>query len=163
MADSVIAYIGLGSNLETPVEQIRRALKELDLLADTSLLAHSSLYSSLPVGPAGQPDYINAVAKIRTRLAALDLLDSLQAVEQAHRRIRLERWGPRTLDLDLLMYADQIIEHPRLQVPHCRIPERPFVLIPWQEIEADLDVPGMGSLASMAGHADTTGLQRRDD
>ncbi len=162
MADSVIAYIGMGSNLEGPVDQIQRAFEELDLLASSSLLAHSSLYSSLPVGPAGQPDYINAVAKLDTQLSALSLLDALQGIEQAHLRVRKERWGPRTLDLDLLMYGDQLIEHPRLQVPHCRIPERAFVLLPWLEIEPELEVPGMGSLSNMAEQADSKGLRRRD-
>ncbi len=158
MAAPVIAYIGMGSNLEQPVDQIKRALLELGRLVDSALLAHSSLYRSLPVGPAGQPDYINAVAKLSTQLPPLELLDALQAVEQLHRRVRNERWGPRTLDLDLLMYGDQLIDNSRLQVPHIRIPERGFVLIPWREIENDVLIPGMGYLSALATEADCTGL-----
>ncbi len=160
MVDSVIAYIGLGSNLEEPISQIRLALQELDALDTCQLLEHSSLYRSEPIGPPGQPDYINAVAKIDTSLQPLELLDVLQGLERQHHRIRRERWGPRTLDLDLLLYADQLIEHPRLTVPHCRIAERAFVCYPWLEISPGQVIPGMGRLKDLATGLSAQGLER---
>ncbi|WP_249975233.1 2-amino-4-hydroxy-6-hydroxymethyldihydropteridine diphosphokinase [Vreelandella olivaria] len=135
------AYIGLGSNLENPVTQVRQALIELNDLPLGRLVAASSLYATPPVGPQDQPDFINAVAAIETRLSPLALLDQLQALEQRHRRRRLRHWGPRTLDLDLLLYDQQAINHPRLQVPHPEMHERGFVLIPLAELVRALDHP----------------------
>lgn len=129
-----LAYIGLGSNLEEPVRQVRQALDELGELPLCQRVAHSSLYATSPVGPQDQPDFINAVAAIETKLSPLALLDQLQALEQRHRRRRLRHWGPRTLDLDLLLYAQHTIEHPRLRVPHPYMHERAFVLVPLEEV-----------------------------
>ncbi len=137
----VRTFIGLGSNLEDPLDQVRRALQELAGLEDCQLTCHSSLYRSDPVGPPGQPDYINAVAELKTLLPAHELLDRMQAIEQAHRRVRKQHWGPRTLDLDLLLYGEEVIDSERLQVPHPFIRERSFVLYPLAEIAPDLVFP----------------------
>lgn len=134
-------FIGLGSNLEDPVQQVRDALAELSQLPRSSLRAQSSLYRSDPVGPAGQPDYINAVAELATDLEAHELLDQLQAIEQLHQRKRVQHWGPRTLDLDLLLYGEQHIESSRLTVPHPYLSQREFVLYPLAEIASDLQLP----------------------
>ncbi|WP_434728885.1 2-amino-4-hydroxy-6-hydroxymethyldihydropteridine diphosphokinase [Pseudomonas soli] len=127
------AYIGLGSNLDEPTEQLRSALQALDLIAETRLAAASALYTSDSLLP-GQPRYTNAVAAIDTALAPLDLLDALQAIENGQGRVRKERWGPRTLDLDMLLFGDQVIDVPRLKVPHYHMHARPFVLYPLAEL-----------------------------
>lgn len=133
-----LAYIGLGSNLSTPVEQVSQALSELATLPLSRLVATSSLYASRPVGPQDQPDFINAVAALQTRLSPLALLDQLQALEQQHRRQRMRHWGPRTLDLDLLLYGQLSIDVPRLRVPHPQMVKRAFVLVPLAEIAPTL-------------------------
>ena len=137
----VRAYIGLGSNLENPIQQVSDALIELNQVPQTRLLQQSQLYRSDPVGPPGQPDYINAVALLETALEPLELLDALQQIENAHQRRRIQHWGPRTLDLDLLLYADQQINHDRLQVPHPHMSEREFVLYPLAEITPEIKLP----------------------
>ena len=138
---SVHAYVGLGSNLENPIQQVSDALIELNEIPQTRLLKQSQLYRSDPVGPPGQPDYINAVALLETALEPLDLLDALQSIENAHQRKRIQHWGPRTLDLDLLLYADQQIDLERLQVPHPHMTEREFVLYPLAEIAPEIELP----------------------
>ncbi len=138
------AYIGLGSNLDHPRQQIKDALAELGLLDQTTLLTASSLYSSPPMGPADQPDYINAVAQIETMLQPLQLLEALQGIEQAHHRIRKRHWGERTLDLDLLLYDDLEMLTPQLQIPHPGITQRAFVLLPLLEIAPQIVIPGKG-------------------
>ncbi|MCU7809291.1 MAG: 2-amino-4-hydroxy-6-hydroxymethyldihydropteridine diphosphokinase, partial [Candidatus Thiodiazotropha sp. (ex Semelilucina semeliformis)] len=133
--DRVTAYVGLGSNLEQPQSQVLKALTELSHLPNTALSKKSSLYRTSPVGPSDQPDFINAVASLLTALSPEELLDELQSLEQRHGRKRQGmRWGPRTLDLDLLLFSDMTIETARLQVPHCRIAGRAFVLYPLAEI-----------------------------
>jgi 2-amino-4-hydroxy-6-hydroxymethyldihydropteridine diphosphokinase len=123
------AYIGLGSNLDNPRQQIQRAIKALGRIPESRLTATSCLYRSKPMGPVDQPDYVNAVAMLDTCLEPLTLLDALQAIEQQQGRARNgERWGPRTLDLDLLLYGAEKIELPRLQVPHPGITQRSFEL-----------------------------------
>lgn len=117
MTPTVDAYVGLGSNLDTPRQQVEQALAALDRLPLTRRVSASRLYISAPVGPQDQPDFVNAVAHLATRLSPLALLDQLQALEQRHRRVRQRRWGPRTLDLDLLLYGGRCIETPRLRVP----------------------------------------------
>ncbi len=144
-----LCYIGLGSNLEDPRQQVSSALEELTALPQCRAHAHSRLYRSDPVGPAGQPDYINAVACFETTLAPLALLDALQAIEQAHQRVRIQHWGPRTLDLDLLVYGDQIIENERLTVPHAFMKERSFVLYPLAELASDLILPDNTQLSEL--------------
>ena len=147
-----ICYIGLGSNLEDPRLQVSDALVELRDIPNTELLSHSLLYRSDPVGPPGQPDYINAVAKLDTSLEPEDLLDALQAIEQAHQRVRIEHWGPRTLDLDLLLYANDQIDTERLKVPHPFMTERSFVLYPLAEIEPNLVLPKGDHLSDILVH-----------
>lgn len=141
MSDQIRCYIGLGSNLDGPHEHVRTALKQLANLPDSELVAASSLYRSDPVGPQDQPDFVNAVAELHTRLAPEALLDQLQALEQAHRRVRERHWGPRTLDLDILLYGNQQIDSPRLSVPHSFMHERGFVLWPLAEIAPALILP----------------------
>ena len=143
----VDAYIGLGSNLNHPVEQVRAALTALQAIPGSTLAAASSLYRSDPMGPQDQDDYINAVACLRTGLKPLQLLDHLQTIEQTHGRVRGERWGPRTLDLDLLTYGYETIDLPTLTVPHYGIAERSFVLLPLSEIAPeDFEIAGYGRL-----------------
>lgn len=156
----VTAYIGLGSNLAEPVLQLRRACEALKQLPETRLLECSSLYLSPPMGPADQPDYINAVAALETTLLPYDLLAGIQAIEQAQGRTREVRWGARTLDLDLLVYGDSIIGDKALTVPHPGLPERAFVLYPLQEIAPMLKIPGLGPLAALVAHCPKNGLKR---
>lgn len=144
------AYIGLGSNLQDPENQIRRALLTMQGLPGVELLKSSSLYQSQPMGPSEQPDFVNAVAKVSTVLDPAGLLTVLQRIEHLHQRVRKsQRWGPRTLDLDILLYGDLEIDTKRLRIPHPGMSEREFVLIPLQEIEKDLIIPGQGSLSEM--------------
>ncbi len=143
-------YIGLGSNLEAPREQISRALKAIDQLPGSHLSATSSLYRSPPMGPQDQPDYLNAVAEISTTLAPLELLEQLQLIEKSQGRLRNRRWGARTIDLDLLLYGQGRVDHPRLQVPHPGIGARRFVLVPLQELAGpELQIPGQGRVGSL--------------
>ncbi len=155
----VVAYIGLGSNLDDPLDQVQRAFNELDSLAGTRLLKRSSLYQSRAIGPE-QPDYINAVAQLETRLAPLELLDALQNIEQTHRRVRLQHWGPRTLDLDLLLYANETIQHPRLSVPHPYLTQRGFVLYPLADLDPNLHLPDGQSLQALLEQCPFEGLVR---
>jgi 2-amino-4-hydroxy-6-hydroxymethyldihydropteridine diphosphokinase len=158
----VTAYIGLGSNLEKPQQQVKDALAELGKLPESRLLKASSLYRSDPVGPAGQPDYINAVVELSTQLTAESLLDELQSLEKQHGRVRNGvRWGPRPLDLDLLLYGQETIDTARLKVPHPHMTERAFVLFPLVEIAPiDLQVPGKGSLADLLKSISEDGIER---
>ena len=134
-------FVGLGSNLDDPIHQIQSALTELAEHPYITLVDQSSLYQSEPVGPEGQPDYINAVAEIRTQLNPFQLLDALQQIETAHQRVRLEHWGPRTLDLDLLLYGEITLNTERLIVPHPFMIERNFVLRPLADLDSELTLP----------------------
>ncbi|MFK7976670.1 MAG: 2-amino-4-hydroxy-6-hydroxymethyldihydropteridine diphosphokinase [Halioglobus sp.] len=134
MSKSVPAYIALGSNLEDPSQQLHSALDTLAGNAETQLVRVSSFYRSKAVGPGEQPDYLNAAALIHTRLEPEALLTLLQSIESEQGRKREERWGPRTLDLDILLYGSQSINTPTLCVPHSRMHERDFVLYPLREI-----------------------------
>ncbi len=154
------AYIGLGSNLDTPRGHIARALDELASLPYTKLITCSALYSSHAVGPGNQPNYINAVALINTELTPLQLLDRLQSIEQAHRRIRIEHWGPRTLDLDILLFDKQIITNERLQIPHPHMKQRNFVLYPLADITPNLILPCGTPLSELLVTCPHTGLER---
>jgi len=158
------AYIGLGSNLGDPAAQVRRALDALVSLPDSRLQSHSSLYRSAPLGPADQPDYVNAVAALDTDLDPHTLLHALQAIEAAQGRVRGDqRWGPRTLDLDLLLYGDAVINDAELAVPHPGLPARAFVLYPLMEIAPGLTVPGLGSLQELVARCPRDGLARLVD
>ncbi|MBY4678285.1 2-amino-4-hydroxy-6-hydroxymethyldihydropteridine diphosphokinase [Marinobacterium arenosum] len=153
-------YIGLGSNLEDPRGQVSRALQELEQIPQSQLVTASSLYRSDPVGPPGQPDYINAVACLDSALEPYALLDQLQAIEQAHQRVRKIHWGPRTLDLDLLLYGDQIIASERLTVPHAFMKERSFVLWPLAEIAPQLRLPDGSDLQRLLAQCPMGTLQQ---
>ena len=153
-------YIGLGSNLDEPQEQLHSAINALRELPGTSLTAVSAFYSSESLSP-GQPRYTHAVAALDTELAPLDLLDSLQAVEAAQGRERKERWGPRTLDLDILLYGDHLIDIPRLKVPHYHMHARPFVLYPLAELVPDsFLLADQRSLAQLLADCPFVGLER---
>jgi 2-amino-4-hydroxy-6-hydroxymethyldihydropteridine diphosphokinase len=153
-------FIGLGSNLDNPVTQVATALLELERLDQCRNLIHSSLYRSDPVGPPGQPDYINAVASLETSLQPLELLDAMQAIEQQHQRVRIQHWGPRTLDLDLLLFGDQLINNDRLTVPHPYLQERNFVLFPLAEIAPELSIPAGKTLPEYLKNCKTDTLEQ---
>lgn len=156
----VRAYVGLGSNLNDPGAQIRSALAALDAVPATCCVAYSSLYRSKPLGQAAQPDYLNAVAAVDTHLSAEELLQELHLIEELHGRVRgMERWGPRTLDLDLLLYGDVQVEGDALTVPHPGLPKRNFVLYPLHEIAPRLHIPGAGSLQALLESCSSLGLQ----
>lgn len=146
MSDTQIhrAYVALGSNLADPATQIHHAFELLARLPQTRLIAASSLYASAPVGYADQPDFINAAAKLDTGLSAHDLLESLLALERTAGRVREFRNAPRTLDLDLLLYDDLAFHETGLTLPHPRMHERAFVLLPLVELDAEVAIPGKG-------------------
>lgn len=157
-------YIGLGSNLAEPQQQLRGALMALDALPDSRLVAVSSLYASDPLGPADQPRYNNAVAALDTSLSPLQMLDALQAIEQAQGRERkTERWGPRTLDLDILLFGERLLDEPRLTIPHYHLHARAFVLYPLAEIApAELQLPDGRKLAALLAACPFEGIERLD-
>ncbi|HCW88520.1 MAG TPA: 2-amino-4-hydroxy-6-hydroxymethyldihydropteridine diphosphokinase [Marinobacter sp.] len=154
------AFIGLGSNLENPVAQLARAIAELATLPNTKLAAQSPFYRSKPLGPQDQPDFINGCAWLKTSLPPLELLDQLQAIELAHGRERVQHWGPRTLDLDLLLYGNRVIDHPRLHVPHPELPDRDFVLRPLLDLNPHLALPDGRYLSELLGRCPDNRLQR---
>lgn len=141
----VIAYVGLGSNMDHPREQVLAALGELSQLPESRLLKQSRLYRSAPMGFAAQPDFVNAVAQLDTALPPPCLLAELQGIENRHGRERPFREAPRTLDLDLLLYGDAVISSTSLTVPHPRMHERAFVLRPLTDISPGVSVPGRGT------------------
>lgn len=145
----VEAYIGIGSNIDGPGERARRAAEALDGLPQTRLSALSPFYLNPPMGPAEQPHYVNAVAHVTTGLEARRLLDLLLEIEAAHGRVRQQHWGPRTLDLDLLVYGESVSDDPELRLPHPGIAERAFVLVPLADIAPGLMVPGLGRVADL--------------
>lgn len=144
------AYIGVGSNLQSPARQVDAAIDQLGEIANTRVVSSSSLYRSAPFGGIEQPDFVNAVAAVLTQLEPAELLAALHAIEAAHGRERDDmRWGPRVLDLDLLVYSDRQVEKPDLTIPHPGIGERNFVLLPLGEIAPDLVIPGLGRVAGI--------------
>ncbi|MCL1140031.1 2-amino-4-hydroxy-6-hydroxymethyldihydropteridine diphosphokinase [Shewanella pneumatophori] len=142
-------YVALGANLADPIGQLNCACEALLSLANADSLRVSPFYRSAPMGDVEQPDYVNAVAGFSTDLSPIELLDALQAIENQQGRIRELRWGPRTLDLDLLLYDDQCIDIPRLVVPHYGMRERSFVLVPLSYIAPELILPDGTALASL--------------
>jgi 2-amino-4-hydroxy-6-hydroxymethyldihydropteridine diphosphokinase len=154
-------YVGLGSNLDEPVTQVRSALDALRGITATRRVNYSSLYRSAPLGPADQPDYVNAVAALDTTLTAHGLLSELQQIERRHGRKRnAQRWGPRTLDLDLLLYGMEQIHDDTLTVPHPGLCERNFVLYPLYEIAPQLILPGLGGLGEYVARTSRQGLRQ---
>lgn len=158
-----VAYVGLGSNLGDPLRTVRRALEDLDALPGTRCVARSHLYGSAPVGKLDQPDFVNAAAKLHTTLAPQALLAALLGTEAKHGRVRGERNGPRTLDLDLLLYDDVVCASDTLVLPHPRLHERAFVLLPLVDIEPQLNIPGKGALAGLARAVGDQRISRLED
>ncbi len=156
------AYIGLGANLDDPRRHVETAVAELARLPSTRLAATSALYRTAPLGPADQPDYINAVARIETRLTPQALLAAMQAIERRHGRVRNgTRWGPRTLDLDLLTFGDRQICSSGLTVPHPEMHRRAFVLVPLADVAPrGLSVPGRDQLAALLAKVPRDGVAR---
>jgi len=156
-------FIGLGSNLDEPLAQLKKALAALKKMNDSQLINVSHFYRSLPMGPQDQPDYINAVAELKTKLSAEQLLGALQKIENEQGRVRQQRWGPRTLDLDILLYGNEVINTERLTVPHYGMKERNFVLYPLSElINGDFNIPNMGTMKELLASCSIDGLQRLD-
>jgi len=157
----VPAYVALGSNLDDPLEQVERGMAALAALPDTLLVLRSSLYRTRPFGPVEQPDFINAAAGLLTRLEAAEFLAQLKALETGLGRERpVVRWGPRRIDLDLLVHGGTRIAGPDLVVPHPGIPERAFVLVPLAEFAPDLVVPGRGRVRDLLARVDSADLER---
>jgi len=154
------AYVGVGSNLQDPRAQVLNAFEKLGSIAQTRPVILSPLYVSEPFGPVAQPDFVNAVAGVLTQLSPEDLLAQLRILEQAlGRPSRHEKWGPRIIDLDLLIYGSERRDGPELTLPHPGIVERNFVLYPLAAIAPDLDVPGLGRVARLKERVAATGLR----
>ncbi|WP_140919974.1 2-amino-4-hydroxy-6-hydroxymethyldihydropteridine diphosphokinase [Limnobaculum xujianqingii] len=154
-------FIALGSNLNQPLAQVEVALNAIKLIPQTHLVACSPLYRTKPLGPQDQPDYLNAVVELETQLSAEHLLDATQAIELNQGRERKEhRWGPRTLDLDILLFGNQTINTPRLTVPHYDMHNRGFMLYPLADIAPDLIFPDGSTLASLLSRVPADGLER---
>jgi 2-amino-4-hydroxy-6-hydroxymethyldihydropteridine diphosphokinase len=154
------AYIGVGANLRNPVAQVRSGIEALAMLPDTRLVRFSSLYKSAPVGYLDQPEFVNAVAQVETTLTPRALLDALDRLERRHGRTREFANAPRTLDLDLLLYGDTIVDEPGLTVPHPRMHERAFVMVPLAEIAPEARVPGRGIAAELVRSVDQASVSR---
>lgn len=157
---SAHAYIGLGSNLQDPVAQVSRAFEALATLPDSRLLRRSTLYRSAPLGYTAQPDFVNAVALLQTTLPPLTLLRHLLEIETRAGRLRPFPNAPRVLDLDLLLYDALVMQTPTLTLPHPRLHERGFVLLPLTEIAPHLEIPGHGTLAHLLAGCPDQGVQR---
>ena len=152
------ACVALGANIGEPVRQIEAGLAALAALPRTRLVARSSLYRSAPVGYADQPDFVNAVAVIETALAPQALLAALLAIERVHGRVREFPNAPRTLDLDILLYGDAVVHEAGLNIPHTRMLERAFVMVPLAEVAPDACVPGHGRVRDLAGSVDAASV-----
>lgn len=157
---TVDAYIGLGSNLKQPMQQVQSAVDALSQIVDCQLIKCSSWYQSEAIGPEGQPDYINGMVHLKTALSPHVLLDALQAIENSHQRVREVRWGPRTLDLDLILYGDQVIQTDRLTVPHPEMKHRNFVLLPLIEISAETSLPDGTPVRTLLKSCSTAGIKK---
>ncbi|MDL0432465.1 2-amino-4-hydroxy-6-hydroxymethyldihydropteridine diphosphokinase [Marinobacter sp. TBZ242] len=154
------AFVGLGSNMADPSAQLAGAVARLAALPKTELVAQSPFYSSRPVGPQDQPDFVNGAVWLRTGLSPFELLDQLQAIEQAHGRERIQHWGPRTLDLDLLLYGNETITSERLTVPHAELANRDFVLQPLLDLDPERSLPDGRRLADLRRRCPDNRLQR---
>jgi 2-amino-4-hydroxy-6-hydroxymethyldihydropteridine diphosphokinase len=155
----VTAYVALGSNLGDRAAHLAAAVASLAALPGTRLLGVSATFETAPVGPAGQQNYFNAAAALHTTLPPLGLLDHLLAIEQLRGRVRRERWGPRTLDLDLLIHGDRVLNDPRLTLPHPRMLARAFVLAPLADLAPSLVLAGH-SVADHLARLDSAGIVR---
>ena len=159
---AAIAFVGLGSNLADPMGQVRQAFTELEAIPGTRVTARSSLYRTSPVGYLEQPEFINAVASVQTTLEPQVLLAALLAIEDRHGRRRGMRNAPRTLDLDLLLYGEEVLDRDGLTLPHPRLHERAFVLAPLAEIAPGAMVPGRGRVRDLLARVDGDGVSRID-
>lgn len=158
----ITAYIGIGSNLGDPHEQVAQAFKALEALPETRLAGRSPLYRSAPIDAPGQPDYVNAVAAVETALSAPQLLEALQAIETRQGRTRPFARAPRTLDLDLLLYGDAAFASTHLTLPHPRMHERAFVLCPLLDLDPRAEVPGRGAARELMRACTTQRVERID-
>jgi 2-amino-4-hydroxy-6-hydroxymethyldihydropteridine diphosphokinase len=154
----MLAYIGLGSNLNNPKQQIKDALIALNSTQDVKVVALSSLYQSKPIDDSKQPDYINTVCQVDTHLTALELLYVCQGIETKQHRVREKKWGARTIDLDIILYGVQVVASKQLIIPHPEMMNRAFVLVPLSELESDLKVPVLGPLQALIDLIDTSEL-----
>lgn len=162
--DPVRAWVGMGGNLGDVQATFNEALMALDGLPQTSIRTQSAYYRSPPWGRTDQPAFINAAVELQTRLAARVLLDYLLEIETRFGRVRRpdDKWGPRKLDLDLLVFGDEQLNQPGMHVPHPRLPERAFVLVPMNEIAPRLDIPGLGVVRDLLAAIDSTGIEAMD-
>ncbi len=156
------AFIALGSNLEDPKKQLNLAIKEISELPGCCINGISSFYENPPVGPQDQPSFINGAIRINTDLEAIDLLNRLQEIEQLHRRVRKIHWGPRTLDLDIILFGDVTINNPRLIVPHVQMENRSFVLKPLLDIDPNLKMPDGRKISDICNNLDCSDLKKTD-
>lgn len=163
LSETAIAAVALGSNLDDPATQVRRAFDELRQLPGTSRITCSPLYRSAAIGPDGrraaQPDFCNAAAMLDTALPARALLERLQAIERAHGRHRGLRWAARSLDLDLLVHGARVMDEPGLTLPHPRLHERNFVLFPLRDIAPELMIPGLATVRELAAQVGSEGVE----
>lgn len=159
-APPALVTLALGSNLGDRQATLQGGVDAIAGLGRVRLLAVSPVYETAPVGGPAQPDYLNAVALARTTLAPADLLDRLHEIEAAFDRVREERWGARTLDIDIIAYGDERSDDPKLTLPHPRAQERAFVLAPWLDIDPDAVLPGRGRVAALLDQADRSGVRR---
>lgn len=154
-------FIGLGSNLDDPLLQLKKAVEYLKQLKMLNVINISSFYSSPPMGPQDQPDFINAVVEVTTSLSAEQLLDELQQIEHKQGRLRSQHWGARTLDLDILLYGSKVIKTGRLTVPHSGISERNFVLYPLSDLlDASFKIPESGKISELLAACPMAGIRR---
>jgi len=157
------AYVAIGSNLSDPARQVAAAFEALAAVADTRLVLRSRLWRSRPMGPQDQPDFVNAAAGLVTTLSPPEMLRELQSIEQRMGRAEpATRWGPRVIDLDLLLVGDQQTDEPGLRLPHPGLHQRNFVLYPLAEIAAELWVPGQGRVRSLRQRVSGAGIERLD-
>lgn len=155
-------FVGVGSNLDRPLKQLEQALSRIQRIPQSRFVRRSPMYWTPPWGDVDQPDFLNAVVEMSTELSPAVLLKALQQIEDAQGRERDSgrRWGPRSLDLDLLLYGRQIVDEPGLQVPHPRMTERAFVLLPLTELVPDIVIPGRGRASEWLKRLDISGLRR---
>ena len=156
----MLAYIGLGSNLNNPKAQIEKALSAINRVEEISLKEVSSFYESRPLLDMPGPNYINAVCGVETSLSAIDLLDVCQSIEDDQKRVREVKWGSRTIDLDILLYEQQVISNERLSIPHPEIANRAFVLVPLHEIDKEMKVPLLGPVKKLVDRINTDDLKK---
>ena len=156
----MLAYIGLGSNLNNPKAQIEKALSAINRAEEVSLKEVSSFYESRPLLDMPGPNYINAVCGVETSLSAIDLLDVCQSIEDDQKRVREVKWGSRTIDLDILLYEHQVISNERLSIPHPEIANRAFVLVPLHEIDKEMKVPLLGPVKKLVDRINTDNLKK---